>query len=228
MPIRPDQLPQDPAELAKMVVAMAAEIDRLAAMVDGFKTMIFGARSERMSAVVADQMTLDLDGLSSAARPAPEANDNTPAGERKTQRRGRDVRRNIGALPAHLPRVEEVIEPTATICSCCGGSLHRIGEDVREALCAMPVSFYVKRRVFPKYACRSCEEGVIQAKAPARLIEGGMAENELVVHIAVSKFAWHLPLYRQVQMMASQGIHLDRTDTRSLAEAAGLVAAAAL
>ena len=211
MPIRPDQLPQDPAELAKMVVAMAAEIDRLAAMVDGFKTMIFGARSERMSAVVADQMTLDLDGLSSAARPAPEANDNTPAGERKTQRRGRDAHRNIGALPAHLPRVEEVIEPTATICSCCGGSLHRIGEDVREALCAMPVSFYVKRRVFPKYACRSCEEGVVQAKAPARLIEGGMAENELVVHIAVSKFAWHLPLYRQVQMMASQGIHLDRT-----------------
>ncbi|HET7412067.1 MAG TPA: IS66 family transposase [Pararhizobium sp.] len=211
MPIRPDQLPQDPAELARMVVAMAAEIDKLTAMVDGFKTMIFGARSERMSAVAADQMTLDLGGPSSAAGPAPEANDNTPVGERKAQRRGRDANRNIGALPAHLPRVEEVIEPTVKTCSCCGGGLHRIGEDVREGLCVLPASFYVKRRIFPKYACRSCEEGIVQAGAPARLVEGGMAENELVVHVAVSKFAWHLPLYRQVQMMASQGIHLDRT-----------------
>lgn len=211
MPIRPDQLPRDPAELAKMVVDMAAEIDKLKAMIDGFKAMVFGSRSERLSALAMDQMALDLGGLSSAAEPAPEANDNTPAGERKTQRRGRDANRNIGALPAHLPRVEEVIEPTVTTCPCCGGGLHRIGEDIREGLCIMPVSFYVKRRVFPKYACRACEEGVVQAMAPARLVEGGMAENELVVHIAVSKFAWHLPLYRQMQMMAAQGIHLDRT-----------------
>lgn len=171
MPIRPDQLPRDATELAKMVVDMAAEIDKLTAMVEGFKSMIFGARSERFSALAADQMILDLGGASSAAEPAPEANDNTPAGERKTQRRGRDAHRNIGDLPAHLPRVEEVIEPTVKACSCCGGGLHRIGEDIREGLCAMPVSFYVKRRVFPKYACRACEEGVVQARAPGRIVE---------------------------------------------------------
>ena len=211
MAIRPDQLPQDPAELAKMVIAMSVELDRLKAMLDSIKTLTFGSRSERRAALAIDQMVLDLGDSMAAANPALQANDNRPQSGPTAQRRGRDANRNVGALPAHLPRVEEIVEPAVTTCSCCGGDLHRMGEDVREGLCVMPVSFYVRRRVFPKYACRSCEDGVVQAKAPARLVEGGMAENDLVVHVAVSKFAWHLPLYRQVQMMAAQGLHLDRT-----------------
>jgi transposase len=212
MAIRPDQLPQDSAKLASMVVEMAAEIDRLNEMVAGFRAMVFGSRSERASALQLDQLALDLDDMTPSSTPAPEANDNDPvATTGSRQRRGRDAKRNIGALPPHLPRVEEVIEPELKTCRCCGGGLRRIGEEVRESLCVMPISYYVKRRVFPKYACRACEEGVVQARTPTRLIEGGMAENELVAHVAVSKFAWHLPLYRQVQMMAAQGIHLDRT-----------------
>lgn len=211
MAIHPDQFPEERTELIKMLVEMSAEIDTLKAMIDSIKSMTFGSRSERLSALALDQIALDLGDLASDETPAPQANDNRPAADRKTPRRGRDAVRNVGILPAHLPRVEEVIEPSVTACSCCDGKLHRIGEDVREGLGVLPVSFYVKRRVYPKYACRACEEGVVQAAAPARLFDGGMAENELVVHVAVSKFAWHLPVYRQVQIMKAQGLHLDRT-----------------
>lgn len=175
MAIRPDQLPQDPAELAKMVIAMSVELDRLKAMLDSIRTFTFGSRSERRAALAIGQMVLDLGDLTSGANPAVQANDNRPPAGHTTQRRGRNANRNVGALPADLPRIEEIIEPAVTTCSCCGGGLHRIGEDVREGLCVVPVSFYVKRRVFPKYACRACEEGVVQAKAPPRLVEGGMA-----------------------------------------------------
>ncbi|MEF2074546.1 IS66 family transposase [Consotaella aegiceratis] len=211
MPIRPDQLPQDPAELARLVIDLTAQVDKLTALLGGLRTLIFASRSERLCALSKDQMALDLGDLA-AVMPAAEANDNGPPDQhRQKQRRGREARRNIGALPAHLPRVEEVIEPAVKTCPCCGGALHRIGEDVREALGVVPASYCVKRRIFPKYVCRACVEGVVQAKAPARIVEGGMVENELVAQIAVAKFARHLPVHRQVQMMAAQGIVIDRT-----------------
>jgi len=211
MPLRPEHLPDDPAELARMVVHLDGEVERLKAMLRVFKDAIFGARSERRAALSPDQISLDLGDLSVPdPRPEPPANDN--GGEnRPSPRRGRDARRNVGALPLHLPRIEEVIEPAHTTCPCCAGPLHRIGEDIREALSVVPASYWVRRRIFPKYACRACEGAVVQAKAPERVVEGGMATNELVVSVAVAKFAWFLPLYRQVQMMGSHGIHLDRS-----------------
>jgi transposase len=95
--------------------------------------------------------------------------------------------RNIGALPKHLPRCEEVIEPETTVCPCCSGALHRIGEETREALDVVPATVRVKRTIFPKYACRTCEGAIVQAKSPPRLVEGGMATTALVTHVAVSR-----------------------------------------
>src|SRR4051794_41768584 len=86
---------------------------------------------------------------------------------------------------------------TVTVCPCCSGALHRIGEETREALDVVPAFVRVKRTIFPKYACRTCEGAIVQAKSPPRLVEGGMATTALVTHVAVSKFAWHIPLYRQ-------------------------------
>jgi len=63
----------------------------------------------------------------------------------------------------------------------------------------------------PKYACRSCEDGVVQAPAPARLIEGGLPTEATIAQVLVSKYADHLPLYRQAQIYARQGIDLDRS-----------------
>ena len=80
---------------------------------------------------------------------------------------------NRGSLPKHLPRVDEVIEPSASVCGC-GGGLHQIGEDVSERLDVIPAQFRVIVTRRPKYACRSCSNGVVQVPAPERLIAVGM------------------------------------------------------
>jgi transposase len=139
--------------------------------------------------------------------------DATLAASRTRQRRA-----NSGHLPAHLPREEIVIEPQIKSCPCCGGDLHVIGEDRSERLDKIPAKYRVIVTRRPKYACRTCERtgaddtaGIIQAPAPARLIEGGLPTEALVADIVVSKYAWHLPLYRQAQMMAAEGITIDRS-----------------
>jgi len=102
------------------------------------------------------------------------------------------------------------IEPDSTICGC-GSERHVIGEDISERLDIVPAQFRVIVTRRPKYACRSCEEGIVQAPAPAHLIPGGMPTEATIAHVIVSKYADHLPLYRQAQIYARQGIDLDRS-----------------
>jgi transposase len=89
--------------------------------------------------------------------------------------------------------------------------MHRISEDRAERLDVIPAQFRVLVTRRPKYACRACEEGVVQAPAPARLIEGGLPTEGLIAHVLVSKYADHLPLYRQHQIMERQGVEIDRS-----------------
>ena len=96
-------------------------------------------------------------------------------------------------------------------CPCCGGVLHAIGEDTSEMLDLVPAQLRVKVIRRPRYACRACEEAVVQAPSPERPITGGMATEALLAHVLVAKYADHLPLYRQVQIFARQGIELDRS-----------------
>ena len=131
-----------------------------------------------------------------------------PANSNRPQQRSKAAR-NIGGLPAHLPRVDIVIEPQSKSCPCCQGQLHLIGEEISEMLDVVPAVLRVKRIHRPCYGCRSCEGAVVQAKAPARPLDGGMPTVALLAHVGVMKFAWHLPLHRQVQMLAGQGIDLD-------------------
>jgi len=111
--------------------------------------MIFGAKSEKLAVLDPTQIALDLDDLSEV--PAA-ANDDAGEDENRPRRRRQPASRNMGALPKHLPRCEEVIEPESTICSCCGLPLHRIGEDVSEALDIVPALLRVIRTIRPKYA----------------------------------------------------------------------------
>ncbi|MEY9138818.1 IS66 family transposase [Bradyrhizobium diazoefficiens] len=209
MAIRPDVLPTDPAALTEMVLALDAENEKLRVAMQTLKEMIFGKRSERLATLVAEQLALELDDLETSVTPPAAANDDVPAAKPADKPR-KKARRNIGALPKHLPRCEQVLEPEVTACPCCQGQLHKIGEDVSEVLDVIPAILRVLRTIRPKYGCRGCTDGVVQAKVLPRLIEGGMASTALVTHVVVSKFAWYLPLYRQVQILAGQGIHLDR------------------
>ncbi|MHC2377016.1 IS66 family transposase [Bradyrhizobium liaoningense] len=218
MALRPEDLPSDPAALAEMVLAFEGENDDLRAEIATLKSLIFGARSERAAIVCAEQIAFDLERTAGSQLPA---NDDKPDAPRPERRK---AKRNIGALPAHLPRVERVIEPASTLCPCCTGQMHRIGEESSEALDRVPAWLRVLRTIRPKYACRSCEGPIVQAPAPARLVEGGMATTALIAHIAAAKYAWQSTLYRQTQILAGQGVVVDRqTLARWMGSAAWLV-----
>jgi transposase len=224
------ELPDDIERLKSMLIAERADKARLAHQNDRLLHMLrqlqraqFGRKSERLSE---DQLNLgfeDLETSIAAGEASQEKGDATLPASRKATRKV-----NRGNLPAHLPREEIVIEPDSTACPCCGGALHVIGEDVSERLDKVPARLKVIVTRRPKYACRTCEKngadetaGVIQALAPARLVEGGLPTEALVADVVVSKYAWHLPLYRQAQMLATEGIDIDRS---TLAHWVGLAA----
>jgi transposase len=200
-------LPRDPDILIGMIVDLRDENDKLRAIVETFKRTLFGARSEKLDADAA-QLPLALDDVSTAPRePDPEQETRQP----RARPGGGKPARNIGGLPKHLPREVVVIEPEGEACPCCQGALHRIGEDVTEMLDIIPAIIRVKRIHRPRYGCRACEGAVVQAPAPARPVEGGLPTTALLAHVAAAKFAWHLPLNRQAQMLAGHGIDLDRS-----------------
>jgi transposase len=120
-------------------------------------------------------------------------------------------RANRGALPAHLPQLDVTIEPEDTNCPCCRAPMHVIGEETSQRLDVIPAQFRVIVTHRPKYACRACEQAVVQALAPERLIKGGLPTEAMVAYVLVAKYAWHLPLYRQAQMLLAQGLDIKRS-----------------
>jgi len=191
--------------MTRRVAELEAELEAASKLLNTYKAMLFGSRSEKARIVLDGQGSLDLGDLS-AVHVAPAANDD-PAPKAAKPR----ARRNIGALPKHLPRLVHVIEPDSTQCACCQGGMHKIGEDVSEALDIVPAILRVIATVRPKYACRACEGNVVQAPAPRRMIEGGMATTSLIAWIVTQRFAWYLPVYRQAQMLAGHGLQIDRS-----------------
>src|SRR3712207_2489226 len=157
MPIRPENVPADPARLAAMVLALDAENESLRAIVRTLKDLLFGARSEKAAVIDVAQLPLDLADLAVGPTPPPRPANDEGGTDRKGDRPRRTALRNIGALPKHLPRCEEVIEPETTVCPCCSGALHRIGVETREAHDVVPGFVRMKRTIVPKYACQDCE-----------------------------------------------------------------------
>ncbi|WP_312943042.1 IS66 family transposase [Agrobacterium pusense] len=204
-------LPDDIAALKAMLIAAQARevrkddrIERLEKLVAAFKQAAFGRKSEKADPEQFDLALEDLETAIAAIHAEDKAD--SPSGKPSSKSRAA----NRGSLPAHLPRVEEIIEPESLICNC-GSGLHCIGEDVSERLDVIPAQFRVIVTRRPKYACRSCTDGVSQAAAPARLIQAGLPTEATIAHVLVSKYADHLPLYRQAQIMSRQGIDLDRS-----------------
>jgi transposase len=185
---------------------LLAQNDRLRHLLLQLRRMQFGARSERLPE---DQLQLGLEALEQAiAKGDAEAEKRDP----ELRRDNADSRRaSRGALPAHLPRIEVTLAPEDTACPCCRASMTVIGEDTSERLDVIPAQFRVIVTRRPKLACRSCTGIVVQAPAPARLIEGGIPTEALVAHVLVARYADHLPLYRQAQIMARQGVILERS-----------------
>ncbi len=199
-------LPDDPDLLKAMLLAERAESERLRLIIKELQRHRFGRRAETLPE---EQLQLGLEEAEQVEAAGQAETEEEASAEHKTRATRR--RANRGALPAHLPRIETVVDVASTICPGCSGTLHRIGEDVAERLDIVPAQFRVLVVRRPKYACRSCEDVVVQAAAPARLIEGGLPTEATVAQVLVSKYADHLPLYRQAQIYARQGVNLDRS-----------------
>jgi transposase len=205
----PDALPEDMPGLRAAALALLAErdellrrIERMHHIIRRFQRAQFGRHSERLDP---DQLQLALEEREIAAA--------TEAARSQTQppSRPRSASGERKSLPAHLPRIEGVIEPETASCPCCGGGMHVIGEEKSERLDVIPAQHRILVTRRPKYGCRACAGAVVQAQAPERLIRSGLPTEALVAHVLVSKYAWHLPLYRQAQILLAQGIEIDRS-----------------
>jgi transposase len=206
MMAKPDDLPDDIEALKALVIAQRAqlhshltEIEHLKLVIAKLKRMQFGRRSEKLDREV-EQLQLRLEELQSAEAQVAAAR--KPDMGEKTK----PVRR---PLPEHLPR-ERIVHEPACNCPDCGAAMRKIGEDVAEVLDYVPARFRVIRHVRPKLACPACER-IVQVEAPSRPIDRGLAGAGLLAHILVSKYADHLPLYRQSQIYAREGVELERS-----------------
>ncbi len=172
-------LPDDPAVLRAMLLAALAERDSLVAERDALavrnerlqlllrklQRMQFGPRSERLPE---DQLQFAFEEVeASLAGNEAEAETRSPDLRQKNTARRRAGR---GRLPAHLPRIEEVLLPESTACPCCQGAMVEIGCDTAERLDVIPVQFRALVTKRPKFACRACPGVVVQAPAPSRLV----------------------------------------------------------
>lgn len=219
-------LPEDPAALRAMLLKVLAERDaaigerdtavqeRDAAVARNealhhlllkLRRRQFGRKSERLPE---DQLLFAFEEIETTlAEAAAEAARHAPKlRAQQTQRR----RANRGNLPAHLQRVEQVLRPERDTCPCCHGALVEIGADTAERLDVIPAQFRVLVTRRPKLACRACPGVVLQAAAPERLVPGGLPTEATVAQVLVARYADHLPLYRQAQMLARQGLIIGR------------------
>lgn len=200
-----DHLPDDVGALKAMIIAERLRSARLQHLLDVLNRMHFGKRSEKMAP---DQLLLTFEDTDIAMGEVDLLQEQSAewvevAGGTRSKRRAPDEPRP--SLPAHLVRHAIEIAPDVCACPGCGGALHRIGEDRAERLDIVPAQYRVLVTVRPKMGCRSCGDGVTQARAPKHIVPGGLPSEALLADVLVKKYADHLPLYRQAQIMARQG-----------------------
>jgi transposase len=178
------------------------QIEHLKLMLAKLRRMQFGRSSEVLDERI-QQLELSIEELEATAA------QESPGTLSPAAPKNKPVRR---PLPASLPREVKLHPPVAPDSPCpqCGGTLRALDEDVSEVLEYVPEHFKVIRHVRPKLSCASCEK-IVQAPAPSRPIERGIAGPGLLAHILVSKYCDHQPLYRQSQIYARAGIDLDRS-----------------
>ena len=185
--------------------SLEEEIERMKLLIAKLRRMQFGRKSEKLDWQI-EQLELKLDELEAsraqqaAAAPVSQAASDVHRARKRARR----------PLPAHLPRETRQVLPKQEACPDCGGKLKPLGEDISEMLEYVPEHFKVIRQIRPKLACSCCDK-IVQAEAASRPIERGIAGPGLLAHVLVSKYADHLPLYRQAEIYAREGVELDRS-----------------
>jgi len=184
------------------LLSRESEIEHLKLLIAKLRRMQFGRKSEKLERQIV-QLELKLEEL--------ETTKAAPAGERVSSfvQVSSPIKPARQPLPEHLPREVKNYSPSEEVCAC-GGRLRPLGQDVSEVLEWVPGSFKVMRYVRPKLSCANCER-IVQAPAPSRPIERGLAGPGLLAHVLVAKYCDHQPLYRQAEMYAREGVELERS-----------------
>jgi transposase len=194
------------------VAGLRAQTERQDYLIAELRHALYGKRSEQMNP---DDRQLAFEDLETAVAEAEAAREAVTVRNADGTQRRPAAKRNLGHLPDHLPRIEQVIEPAQKVCPCGCTDMVKIGEDRAERLDIIPARFQVIVTVRPRYVCRHCDAGICQAETPHWLIEGGLPTEGTLAHVAVSKYADHLPLYRQCQIYGRGGVDLDRSTLAS-------------
>ena len=199
------------SEKEGLIATLKELIEKLEGQVEQYRRAKFGPKSEKLHP---DQLQLALEDIETAIAETQEQIaaverqiEATQAEPDRTPRKPRKERK----LPDNLPRVEQVIEPESITCPCGCGDMVRIGEDRAERLDIIPARYQVIVTIRPRYACPKGRTGVLQAAAPAHLLEGSWPTEALLAHIAVAKHSEHMPLNRQAVVMARHGVPIDRS-----------------
>lgn len=217
---RAADLPNDVESLQRLVLGLQTdlaayqqalqservEIERLKLLLAKLRRLKFGRKSEQLDEQIA-QLELTLEDLETQQATIVSPVLNVPVASTPAQK---PVRR---ALPASLPREEIVHEPHHAAngaCPDCGSAMNRLGEDVAELIERIPSRFKVVRHIRPKLCCPGCQK-IVQAPAPPRPIARGLAGPGFLSQVMVSKFSDHLPLYRQSQIYAREGVCIERS-----------------
>ncbi len=204
-------LKKDKNQLEKQTDQLAGYISRLEHLIKEMKRAIYGKKSEKIDQ---NQLELALEELETALAETQVAQEQAQGEGGTSNKPRKPPKRNLGHLPIELPRIEKIIEPENKNCPCgCDNEMVKIGEDRSERLDITPAQFRVIVTIRPIYAPRgNCDGKPVQARAPACLIEGGLPSEALIAHVLVSKYADHLPLYRQSQIFArNSGLDLHRS-----------------
>ena len=200
------------AEKEAFITELKALIEKLEGQVQDYRRTKFGPKSEKLDPA---QLELALEDQETAIAETQAQiaalEDRMAASERDPEKRTPRAPCKARALPDSLPRVERVVEPDSIACPCGCGDMVRIGEDRSERLDYIPARYQVIVTVRPRYACPKGRTGVVQAKAPAHLLEGSWPTEALLAQIAVSKHSEHMPLNRQAVVMARHGLPIDRS-----------------
>jgi transposase len=189
-----------------------AKIESITFQLARLKAWKFGAKSERMNAeqreifeetLAADQA--DLEAQLAALQASSTVNRSAPDKQQRRQPKRE-------ALPPHLPRVDQRIEPQDTRCPTpeCGHPMVRVGEDISERLDIVPAKFFVQRQIRGKWACKCCQL-LVQEPAIAQVFDNALPTPGLQAHTVVSRFVDHIPYYRQEQINARSGVHTPRS-----------------
>jgi len=192
------------SELLEQQQSNTQQIEHLKLIIEKYRRMIFGSKSEKLTGQL-EQLEFRLEELETAQAASEAAQQRSTRATTKSR-----ARASRKPLPEDLPREVITHLPAHTSCPDCGGALRQFGEDVSEQLERIPATYKVIRHVRPKFACAGCER-VVEAPAPARPIEHGLPGPGLLAHVLVSKFGDHLPLYRQSEIYAREGVDLGRS-----------------